>query len=207
MSLHSLSKTTSLTALLKSYIATNGQPASLSWNKAPIWGLRPDLCFCLTFAGLFMWGALSDERTGLSFTISAGPRQRIHYGSESCGTRDHILLSLFRDYRIRRLIRLAGLRWRYSTPPPQGVLPGSGLLLLIKVRGGPTTNTPLNIAFALLFVFVSAEIYFNKTVVEIDTQKFTTLTCVFVAAETYLTRRCLAIDFSTLPLYIKILYL
>jgi hypothetical protein len=26
----------------------------------------------------FMWGALSDERTGLSFTIAAGPRQRSH---------------------------------------------------------------------------------------------------------------------------------
>jgi hypothetical protein len=25
-----------------------------------------------------MWGALSEERTGLSFAISAGPRQRSH---------------------------------------------------------------------------------------------------------------------------------
>jgi hypothetical protein len=25
-----------------------------------------------------MWGALSDERKGLSFTIAAGPRQRSH---------------------------------------------------------------------------------------------------------------------------------
>jgi hypothetical protein len=25
-----------------------------------------------------MWGVLSDERTGLSFTIAAGPRQRSH---------------------------------------------------------------------------------------------------------------------------------
>jgi hypothetical protein len=41
--------------------------ASLSWNKAPIWGLRPDLYYCQTVAGLLMWGALSDERTGLSF--------------------------------------------------------------------------------------------------------------------------------------------
>jgi hypothetical protein len=29
----------------------------------------------ITVAGLLMWGALSDERTGLSFTIAAGPRQ------------------------------------------------------------------------------------------------------------------------------------
>jgi hypothetical protein len=29
-------------------------------------------------AGLLMWGALSDERTGLWFTTVAGPRQRSH---------------------------------------------------------------------------------------------------------------------------------
>jgi hypothetical protein len=43
------------------------QSASLSWNKAPFWGLRPDLYYCQTVAGLLMWGALPDERTGLSF--------------------------------------------------------------------------------------------------------------------------------------------
>jgi hypothetical protein len=32
----------------------------------------------LSFADLFMWGALSDERTGLSFTIAADPRQHSH---------------------------------------------------------------------------------------------------------------------------------
>jgi hypothetical protein len=30
------------------------------------------------FASLLMWCALSDERTGLSFTVAAGPRQRSH---------------------------------------------------------------------------------------------------------------------------------
>jgi hypothetical protein len=63
----------------ESYVMTDGQPASLSWNKAPIWGLRPDLYYCLTVAGLSFWGALFDERTGLSFTIPAGPRQRSHF--------------------------------------------------------------------------------------------------------------------------------
>jgi hypothetical protein len=33
----------------------------------PIWGLRPDVYCCQTVAGLLLWGALSDERTGLSF--------------------------------------------------------------------------------------------------------------------------------------------
>jgi hypothetical protein len=56
----------------------DGQSASLSWNKAPIWGLWPDFYYCLTVAGLLMWGALPDERTGLLFTITAGTRQRSH---------------------------------------------------------------------------------------------------------------------------------
>jgi hypothetical protein len=63
---------------LESYVTTDGQPASLSWNKGPIWGLRPDLDYCLTVAGLLVWGALSDERNGLSFAVAAGPRQRSH---------------------------------------------------------------------------------------------------------------------------------
>jgi hypothetical protein len=45
----------------ESHVTTDGQSASLSWNKAPIWCLRPDLYYCLTIAGLLIWGALSDE--------------------------------------------------------------------------------------------------------------------------------------------------
>jgi hypothetical protein len=62
----------------ESYVMTDGQSASLSWNKAPIWGLRPDFYYWVTVAGLLMWEGLSDERTGLSFTIVAGPCQRSH---------------------------------------------------------------------------------------------------------------------------------
>jgi hypothetical protein len=57
-----------------------GQSASLSWNKAPIWGLRPDIYYCQIVAALLMWGSLSDERMGMPFTIAAGPRQRSHSG-------------------------------------------------------------------------------------------------------------------------------
>jgi hypothetical protein len=51
------------------YIITDSQSASPSWNKTPIWGLQPDFYYCQTIAGLLMWGTLSDERTGLSFTM------------------------------------------------------------------------------------------------------------------------------------------
>jgi hypothetical protein len=30
----------------ESYVTTDGQSVSLSWNKAPIWGLRPDFYYC-----------------------------------------------------------------------------------------------------------------------------------------------------------------
>jgi hypothetical protein len=66
----------------ESYVTTDGQSASLSWYKAPIWGLRPDFYFRmeygirLTVTFLIPWGALSDERTGLSFVCAAGPCQR-----------------------------------------------------------------------------------------------------------------------------------
>jgi hypothetical protein len=50
----------------------------LSWNKTPHLGLRPDIYYYQTVAGLLIWDALSDERTGLLFTISAGLRQHSH---------------------------------------------------------------------------------------------------------------------------------
>jgi hypothetical protein len=58
----------------QSHIKTDGQSARPPRSKAPIGGLRPDYYYCQTVACLMMWGALSDERTGLSFAIAAGPR-------------------------------------------------------------------------------------------------------------------------------------
>jgi hypothetical protein len=82
---------------------------------------------------------------GLSFTIAAGPRQRSHsqvwvprnswphftVSDSSCpklggsGPRIYILqeqggplIPPDTGFLFRRLLRLAGLRWRYSTPPP-----------------------------------------------------------------------------------------
>jgi hypothetical protein len=50
---------------IQSYVMTDGQSASLPWCQAPIWDLRR-----YSFSNscrFLMWGALSDERTGLSF--------------------------------------------------------------------------------------------------------------------------------------------
>jgi hypothetical protein len=48
-------------------------------------------------------------------------------GSESRGSRDQILQSQIRDFPFRRLLRLAGLRWTYPTPPPH-------VLFKVKVK-------------------------------------------------------------------------
>jgi hypothetical protein len=81
----------SLSLSLESYVTTDGQSAIVSWNKAHNWGLRPNFYYCLTVAGLLIWGALSDERTGLSSSA-------VIFWAESRRTRCHVLLSQIRDF-------------------------------------------------------------------------------------------------------------
>jgi hypothetical protein len=132
----------------QSYVTTDGQSASLSWFQAPIWGPRPDFYYCLTVAGLLMWGTLSDERTGLSFTIAAGPRHHSHswvrVKRDSCpyftlsdsrlsqpggpGPRVYIpqeqggpvIYPQTLGFLVVASCDSKGLRWRYSNPPPCG---------------------------------------------------------------------------------------
>jgi hypothetical protein len=64
--------------------------------------------------------------------------------SESRGTRDHILLSQIRDFPFCRLLRLAGLRWRYPIPPPRGITTSVILGISLYSRGTDRTeNTGL----------------------------------------------------------------
>jgi hypothetical protein len=101
----------------ESYITTDGHSPSLSWNKAPIWGLRQDLYYCQTVAGLLIWSALFDERTGLSFTVATGPRQCIHsWVRVPWDSRPYFIVSYLR-FPFSLPPTIAGLRWGYSTPP------------------------------------------------------------------------------------------
>jgi hypothetical protein len=93
---------------------TDGQLASLSWNKAPMWGLRPD--FYQTVAGLLM-GALSLIRGRVChLQLLLVLTSAVILGSESHETHNHILLSQIQAFPFSRLLRLAGPRWRYSAP-------------------------------------------------------------------------------------------
>jgi hypothetical protein len=88
----------------QSHIATDGQSISKSWCRAisgahdqifiTVWHLR--LCF--------LWGALSDERTSLSFVYAAGPCQRS--------------LSWVRvPWSLRSYFTVSDLRLPFSSPP------------------------------------------------------------------------------------------
>jgi hypothetical protein len=96
----------------QSYIATAGRSISKSWCRAPsgthdqifivVWQLRS--CFC---------GApsLTRGRVCLLYMLLV-LASAVFLGSESLGSRDHILLSQFWDFPF--------CRRRYSTPTPHG---------------------------------------------------------------------------------------
>jgi hypothetical protein len=78
--------------------------------------------------------------------------------SESQRARDHILLSQILDFHFRRLLRLAGSQWKYSTPPPHRksawVAP---VVFKITPRHGPQRKTHLPILGLLFAVNVFIE--------------------------------------------------
>jgi hypothetical protein len=83
-------------------------PSAFYWSELWIWvlcydrwsvgqsvlvsSLRLDFYYCQTVTCLLIWGALSNERMGLSFTIAAGPHQcspsrvRVQWDSRPCFT-------------------------------------------------------------------------------------------------------------------------
>jgi hypothetical protein len=93
---------------------------SVSWNKAPIWGLRPDCYHCQL--RVCCCGALSLRRVRVCrLQLLLALASAFIFRSESRGTRHHILLSQIRDFSFCRLLRPARLLWKFSTPPPLGI--------------------------------------------------------------------------------------
>jgi hypothetical protein len=119
-------------------------------NKTPIWDIRLVFYYCQTVASLLMWGALSDERTGLSFISAAGPSQGSHSGLQVPRVSLPYFIFSILDSFFRRLLRLAGLRRRYSTPPPHGINVIISLL-------GPTNTQLLIVVQIVTFSTISAD--------------------------------------------------
>jgi hypothetical protein len=57
----------------ESFVTTDGQPASLPWSKAPIWGLRPDLCYLRDSCDLVLVGRPLWRGVGFVFCMCCWP--------------------------------------------------------------------------------------------------------------------------------------
>jgi hypothetical protein len=142
-------------------------------------GPRTNFCYCQTVGCLLMWGPLSDDRSGQSCTIAAGPLQRRQSCSQSLGTWDLILLFQIRDSANRgsqvpvfisprnrvaqmyskdtafpflRLLRLAGLRCLFFSNLPPHML-STDARFTICYLGSPGTDHTENIAYNTSSVF------------------------------------------------------
>jgi hypothetical protein len=102
----------------QSHIATDGQSISKSWYRAH---------YCFTVMVLFLWDALSDNTTGMSFVYVASPCQRSHFRVQVPWDPRHILLSQIWDFFLVASYNLqghgGGIRLRLHT----GVLQLSSL--------------------------------------------------------------------------------
>jgi hypothetical protein len=89
------------------------------------------------------------------------------FGSESRRTRGHILLSHFRDFPFRRPLRLAGSRWRYSTPPPHGSVSLDWFEFTIELPFITSTQTeqrspPARVPLLFFMNALCRKLYFNS---------------------------------------------
>jgi hypothetical protein len=134
---------------------TVSRPACLG-TKHPFGDYDQIFITCVKVTVLFFWGALSDERSGMSFVCAAGPCQRsLSRVRVPWDLRPYFTVS---DLRLpfRRLLRLTGSRWRYSTPPPHG---GLSELIVLILQIEPSTqqdaNNKINLYLEVLVLNIS----------------------------------------------------
>jgi hypothetical protein len=141
----------------QSYFTTGSlPPISLSWRQAP-WDPRPEFLFSnRTVAVIVLMQHPLGREMGLSFTIAAGPRQCSSQIRLPPGSWPHVTVSDWRlpqpegpgphiyipqeqsgpvippstGFPFRHLLRLAGLQWRYLTPPPHWMSLGNSLVYI-----------------------------------------------------------------------------
>jgi hypothetical protein len=170
--------------------------------SSPIWGPRADFHYCQTTAGYLNWGTLSDKE-GVSVVYNcywSSPAQSFWSPSRVGHMTILYCLSFVTpttwrarslylypaetgwpnytpgtEFPLRRLLRLAGLRWRYSNPPPYGEATAYAILyyvvldrrsvgqsLLVSIyrfETDCTENTVSNNSFVFAWVCVAANVF------------------------------------------------
>jgi hypothetical protein len=154
----------------QSHIATDGHSVSKSWYRAPsgvyeqisvtVWQLR----------SCFLWGALSDQRTGLSFVHAAGPCQRS--------------LSRVRfSWDSRPYFTVWDLRLSFQSPPASR---------RVTVEVFDATSTWVKNESPAIFHYIFSIRYRTDRIENTATNSSSIVACVFVAAGMCLLSSCLA---------------
>jgi hypothetical protein len=127
-------------SLFKSKSHCDWRSVSKSWCRAHL-GLMTRYLLLVDSYGFVFCGALSltRGRVRLLYMLLAHA-SAVFLWSESLGTRGHILLSHIWDFHFRRLLRLAGSRWMYSTPPPHGLKPVIFVTVVRHIASATTTQ-------------------------------------------------------------------
>jgi hypothetical protein len=126
-----------------SYITTDGQSASLSWCQAPIWVTRPDFYYVRQLRVCRCGASSLTGRRVCRLQLLVYLTSAVILGSESRGSRGHILLSQIRDSRN-----------------PEGQVP---------VFLSPRTRVTLNLATVEVFQPASTrglDVWFDHTYIE-----------------------------------------
>jgi hypothetical protein len=83
----------------------------------------------------------------------------VFLGSESFETRDRILLSQIWDFPFRRLLQLAGSRWRYSNPPSHGYAGARVTHCYIASGRTPQKTRSLPLLLRILYALPSNKLF------------------------------------------------
>jgi hypothetical protein len=96
---------------------------TVSQSVSKSWGEAPDIYYCLTVTVLFFVGCRLWREDGSVFCTCYWPLRAQSFSGPSSSVLTTIFYCLrFETSPFRRLLRLAGSWWKYSTPPPHGSL-------------------------------------------------------------------------------------